>query len=138
MILGLRILKTAPYFVPYLFFALTDLMWGANVLLGSPYQPHIPAFAIINTSAFGLLLLVLGVWGTINFFLRHKCVVSFHSWFNTMFYLYITAIFIMVGDSAWARNCVSGVLAGWVVWRNQNRPTRAEFDNVWHRAEFLR
>lgn len=110
----------------YLFFVLTDLVWGLGVLFGGGYQPLNPEFAILNTYVFGLLLTGLGIGGMIVSVFENFMFRATHSWFNIMFFSFISVIFWEQGDScSAARNTMSVFLAVWVTWRIQFTHARA-------------
>lgn len=103
----------------YIYATLTDLGWGLNTLMGGKYQPYIPEFDFINSVPFSILLMLAGIVGIWNFFYRKTWVMAAHSLFNSLFYLYITTIFLQIGDGAWVRNGTMTLCITWIIWRVQ-------------------
>lgn len=116
---ALHRLATASIDPVYLFFILTDLVWGASVIWGAGFHENIADYNLINSDPVGWLMIVLGVVGFINFFYCKRLVIAIHTMFNMAFYSFITLIQLRLHDGAFARNSVVVVLAMWVMYRLQ-------------------
>lgn len=118
-------LATASIDPTYLFFILTDLVWGASVVWGQGFHENVPDYSLINSDPIGWLMIALGVIGLINFFYCKRLVIGVHTMFNMAFYSFITLIQFRLHDGAFARNGVIVLLAMWVMYRLQSDWQRA-------------
>lgn len=119
LLYGWNSLTTASVAPTYLFFILTDLIWGIMVLINLDFHPDIPSYDLINTTICGWVMVVFGIIGLINFFVCKRWVIIIHSMFNMAFYAFITLVQIHLRDGAFARNGVVMLLAMWVMLRLQ-------------------
>lgn len=116
---ALHRLATASIDPTYLFFILTDFVWGSTVVWGSGFHENVADYNLINSDLIGWLMITLGVVGTINFFCCKRLIIAIHTMFNMAFYSFITLVQFRLHDGAYARNGVIVALAMWVMYRLQ-------------------